>query len=271
MTALKATGHLELLAPRHGIGEIPQLSAVSAWQWAGSLTLIEQWRPRLMGPHAQWFLGHAWTLGYEEQFYIVMGLLAWAISRRWLAGTAWITAVTVAAMAVFPGGELAGTFLNGYWLPFACGVSVYAVRIGHRWPVLPLLALALGVWWAPTVDSRFALSLSVGAAFALVLMALQPHDVRVSGTRWLAPLHWCGVRCYTIYLIHWPIVKVTEGALSGLLGDGMLVTFALAVPASVGLTLLAAAPFHAYIERPCMGLNPGPAAVRPPAAAMIRA
>ncbi|MES1255954.1 MAG: acyltransferase, partial [Acidobacteriota bacterium] len=47
----------------------------SPWQWLGNLTLTETWRHHVVGGPRGHFPGQAWTLCYEEQFYMVVGAL----------------------------------------------------------------------------------------------------------------------------------------------------------------------------------------------------
>src|SRR5262249_10829057 len=51
-------------------------------QWIGNLTLTESWLPRVLGTEQRYFMGTAWTLCYEEQFYAVTGLLLLLARRR---------------------------------------------------------------------------------------------------------------------------------------------------------------------------------------------
>ena len=55
---------------------------MSAWQWVGSLTLTESWRPSVVGPERRYAMGHLWTLCYEEQFYVLVGLILLAATTR---------------------------------------------------------------------------------------------------------------------------------------------------------------------------------------------
>ena len=47
----------------------------SPTQWFGNLTLIETWRHHVFGSIRGHFIGQAWTLCYEEQFYFVTGMV----------------------------------------------------------------------------------------------------------------------------------------------------------------------------------------------------
>ena len=92
----------------------------SVAQWVGSASLTEQWRFHVIGGQKGWLLGHAWTLGYEEQFYAVTGLLLFLCPGRFFLGAAAVTAGVVAVAA----------------LGFALGIAVRGwarLRAGAQW------------------------------------------------------------------------------------------------------------------------------------------
>ena len=70
---------------------------LSGWQWLGNVSLTEIWRHHVAGGNKALYLGHAWTLCYEEQFYVVVGLLLLVAPRRFFAGAVAVTALTLAA------------------------------------------------------------------------------------------------------------------------------------------------------------------------------
>jgi peptidoglycan/LPS O-acetylase OafA/YrhL len=150
-----------------------------------------------------------------------------------------------------------GFFWDGNWTLFACGVAVYAYRQQTRvWiPIALACALAWSLWHVASVkEADVPVSLIIASTFALGLIVLQPFDAQISSTARLKPLFWCGVRCYSIYLVHWTVTHPLEGALSATIGSGLSVTMLLILPATIGATLLVAAPFHRWIERPCMNM-----------------
>ena len=95
----------------------------SPWQWVGNLTLTEVWRSHIIGDHKAMFLGPAWTLCYEEQFYAVVGLILLLAPRRFFASAAAVTLLVGVVMNAAPGLGFAvdGFFFDGLWLQFAMG------------------------------------------------------------------------------------------------------------------------------------------------------
>jgi peptidoglycan/LPS O-acetylase OafA/YrhL len=165
---------------------------------------------------------HLWSLGVEEQFYLMWPLLLVALVRR--SGRAAIAGLTVGAVAslglsgwVLHGGETGATAAF-YLTPFRIfefgigALTVWLTKVGPRRPVvlegLLLTGLALIAYAAVrfTEQTPFpfvnALVPCVGAA-----LAIHAGSAPVSG--------WClrhrlvvgiGLISYSMYLLHWPLI-----------------------------------------------------------------
>jgi peptidoglycan/LPS O-acetylase OafA/YrhL len=186
-------------------------SALSPSQWLGNFSLTETWRPHLGGPPRNVFTAVAWSLCFEEQFYLVCFLTLWLAPRRVFEALAAVSAtllalrVTVWAMGRLP--TLTGTFPL-LWHEFAVGLAVYyrlnvsTSGASRRWIDAGLVAmLAAGI-------STGGRDTAVAAAFGLALIALWRWDGLISGLAALKPLRACGRRCYSIYLAHLPVCVV---------------------------------------------------------------
>lgn len=188
----------------------PALSDLDLSNWLGTVTLTEGWRHQLAGGDEIFFLSHAWTLGYEEQFYAVTGLLL-LLSGRWFFPLA--AAVTAVVVAVSPFAPR-GFFFDGYWLQFAAGIGVYYATVyGSRVKTVAVgvaLAAALA-WtcrdWGRLADWHDLQMAAVAYAFALALLLLRPLDGKMANWKLIAPLAACGQMCYSLYLVHWPLVR----------------------------------------------------------------
>ena len=101
--------------------------SLSLSQWIGNLSSTESWWYSLLGAPQHYFLGHAWSLCYEEQFYIVCGLLLFVVPNVFFRGTAYITfgVVALVGSAACMGVSIPGFFFDGRWLMFALGILVY--------------------------------------------------------------------------------------------------------------------------------------------------
>jgi peptidoglycan/LPS O-acetylase OafA/YrhL len=247
-----------------GWHDFPRPAWLSPIEWIGNLSLTEGWRGHLMGAEGVWFFGHAWSLGYEEQFYALCGLILFTMPRRFFTGMILITLLAgllrgASSLLGFP---RSGLFFDGYWLLFAAGSLVYynvnyagltGQRIGAA--LLGLLLAASALFLLQT-RADFAVSLVVCFAFALLLFALHKRDEAIHTSPWTRPVTFCGVMCYSLYLVHWPVTKaVSHGLyLAGVKG-GML-TLLVTIPSCVAASVAVARAFHVLVERRFLNTPP---------------
>lgn len=245
-----------------GNNPIPHPATLAPVQWLANVTLTEALRPNLGPPEQVWLAGHSWTLAYEEQFYLVMGILLFISRTRFFRNA-------LIATTLFLGGELAlkamglssipGLFINR-WAFFAAGMLVYwslhhatpgQRKVGTAVLAACLLGLALPLpvmerWNLRTLESVTAF------AFALVLMGIHRYDARlVEAARHgaLKALNWCGYRCYSIYLLHWPLVKLTSHGAYLLGVRGFWPTLLVTLPVSMAAAVAGGGIFHHLVER----------------------
>lgn len=259
---LAVAGQSDLVSTEYGL--IPHPARLSLAQWFGNITLTETWRPNLLGAPELKIVGPAWTLCYEEQFYAVCGLLLIVAPKRFFAGAAAITLLTL-LVAPFGflriGPRIQGFFFDGRWLMFAEGVAVYyAVNLApsrRSWIVggAIILALALGLRWGiPAIAANRdwrdrAVELVSSSVFALGILLLYPWDERLLRSPLARPFAVCGQMCYSLYLIHWPISVVVTTAFHRAGVRGPWPTLLIVVPVAVGLSIAASWLFHLFVER----------------------
>jgi peptidoglycan/LPS O-acetylase OafA/YrhL len=243
-------------------------------QWIGNLTLTETWRPLFGGGASNVFTRVAWSLCYQEQFYVVCVLALWLAPRRLDRALAIATmAIVMLRVMLWDAGALAlieGSFLMK-WHEFAVGVLVfYCLNVGcsvaaRRGVELGLVALAL------IGGATQLVSTAAAASFGLVLLAMHRWDEQAGLLGWLEPIRACGRRSYSIYLIHLPVAMVCNT----LLYDQGLTSFwgrlLVLVPVASAAAVVVGWVFHRTIESHFLGQPPLPRvlAVRacPPAAA----
>jgi peptidoglycan/LPS O-acetylase OafA/YrhL len=238
-------------------------SALSVWQWLGTLTLTETWRDHLFGNETQLLLNPAWSLCYEEQFYAVCGLLL-VFSRQHFYKALLGVSLGVVALAVVNYGvrpiQVNGFFFDGRWIMFASGVGVfYSLKLGSaksRKATLIALTVALGLsasWW---VFQRVSLprEFAFAFAFSIALLILHRHDNYMDSLILLSPIKFCGQMCYSLYLIHWPVSKFICHTLyeGGVRGE--YATLAVTIPISVIASIFIAWLFHVFVERKFMNI-----------------
>lgn len=222
----------------------------------GNLTLTESWRwhlPPLAGER-EYLLGQAWSLCYEEQFYLLVGLVLLVAARRLFPALALITAAVLALHA----GSLAagvaapdGFFFDGYWLPFAAGALVYWVRNYRpgRPILLPLLLLGLLIDVGLTYPGLVGQQIVAGAGFAVVLLLLSRFDERLDALGGLRPLRRLGTICYAMYLSHAIVVRAISTALAEHGLAGSLATLLVVLPICLLAAIAVGGLFHLAVER----------------------
>jgi len=175
---------------------------------------------------------HTWSLGVEEQFYLLFPLLFLAWSR---GGRARLLSVTLFALATFAslgyalrlagqGGQEIQAFYvttTRFW-QLGAGVLLYQAmtlarqfdvapqpgRISWRSPLLLLAVAALGygLWAARPGHSPWPDGLWPVLSTLLLLGLLHGHRGGWTGRALAsAPMVWIGKLSYSLYLWHWPV------------------------------------------------------------------
>ncbi len=197
---------------RHAAGGAGFVANLLLWREAGYFDNAAVTKPLL----------HLWSLGVEEQFYIVWPLLLWAVFRRgvnllWVAAALFV--LSMGANLAMLGSDPVGAFFSPvtrFWELMSGGVAAYlhlhhqALFTAGRARALSLggaVLLGLGFW---LIGPQLAFPgwwalLPVGATFALVLAGRDaPLNHLLLARRPLAAL---GLVSYPLYLWHWPLLS----------------------------------------------------------------
>ena len=239
----------------------------SSWQWLGSLTLTESWRYHVVGDGNGYLFGHLWTLCYEEQFYAVAGACLFLAPKHFTKSIAAITVIVAAMTVWFPSDPAThGFFFDGLWLQFAAGVGVYqALNYGSGRSAVALVALLTAAavhqyfqmpHWE--IDHTLHESNVVAFLFAIVLIGLHRFDKVIARSPMVAPLTSCGLACYSIYLVHAPLVKGLSHAWYLLGFTSGLATLFVTIPSCLVVSIVLGKMFHRCVEQ--RFLNPSTAA-----------
>ncbi|MDH6517703.1 peptidoglycan/LPS O-acetylase OafA/YrhL [Streptomyces sp. SAI-208] len=258
-------------------------STTTLWGFRGSLQaagltaafLTNVVRAMEPGPYSELTapLAHTWSLGVEEQFYLLWPLVLLLLLRRLKARTVLLCTAALcvlpllwrcvlwnpdAAHRIYNGTDTrADQLLAGALVAVALArlraddprlalLRTWSARLA--WPALALLGLVawqvpvtedLGAWTTAWYTIGF-LAVAVLSAGLVTALELRPED-RLSRLLALTPLSWVGRNLsYGIYLWHYPVVRllaslgVNEGRLA----------------ATAVLTLLMALLSHYAIEKP---------------------
>ena len=257
-----------LEAPSDEYGEI-------RWDGVSTLLYVANWR--FVFAQQSYFdqfgdpspFRHMWSLGIEEQFYLLyplllIGLLAVTRGRRtatavWLSAGAVLAALVTALLfepATDPSRVYYGTDTRAQELLVGAAVSVlmsrWAVqgeRVRRTAAIVSVAAMAVILaGFAMVHPSDVAMYRGGLLAFAVVCaLLIAGTDLTPNGpmTRLLSltPLVWTGLISYGLYLWHWPLDIALSPARTGLDGYALLAL-------RFGATFAAAAASYLLVERP---------------------
>jgi peptidoglycan/LPS O-acetylase OafA/YrhL len=243
-----------------GIFTIPKLEELSAWQWAGNFTLTETWRPFVAGGGTSMILPNTWTLCYEEQFYLLAGVILFAAPRRIFAAAAVVTVLSVGIKVAskLAGVSLEGVIFDGRWLLVAAGILVYyKINYAGVWQSRAIYALlALGALLADrdprmllTVEPNHSIERFVAYSFGLLICLLYPLDKQTAGSKLLAPITYCGRMSYSIYLMHPVVTKAISHGMFLAGWNDAFTTWFVVVPLCLAASLALSWVFHQLVER----------------------
>ncbi len=230
----------------------------TAWlpEIAAHLTMTHGLFPNAVWPGV-WlsFLGAAWSLSTEWQFYLLALLVAgrsrrlcWFLLSMAVVGTAW------RLTAPMPW-QFSRAFLLNKGHFFALGVASVAVVRSERGALARYTLVLIASLTICAIDGSPGKILPP-MVWTFCLAAQMRPDV--IGLRQLSALlrsrqaRYLGAISYCLYLANEPIHKVTGQALSRFAdGDGWLFTV-LWIPLSIGLPFLAAMWLHTHLEAPAL-------------------
>ena len=196
-------------------------------------------------------LSVAWTLVHELMFYAVF--LLFFLSRQWLVGglLVWAIVIFMANYFYTPTDWLRYP-LNVLNIEFMLGVgAAWLVQSGPtgmrgKWLAGVGLAIASVAIWLLMQSAAGYLRLMLAFGLALLVVGFALHEQQVS-VRWPALLLVMGNASYSIYLIHNPLLSITQR-----LAARMGLMWPLAMVWGVVLSVLAGWMYYRLVERPAL-------------------
>ena len=255
-------GWLWLLPPRLAdMGQAMAASALSAGNvlfWLRGGYFDERLRSEV--------LLHTWSLGVEEQFYLVWPLVLWAVHRRWPRMVAPVVVAVIAGSFAAAVGLVARDLDAAFYLlparawelalggAVACGVVrlPWAQGAGGRWVREGAAALGLGMIGLTVTGLHGGMALAgagmlvpCGGAVLVILAGMEGGRTVVGRVLSAAPAVMVGRISFSLYLWHWPLLVARNGHGLTLGGGSRLDTLAV-MAVSLGLAWLT----WRFVEQP---------------------
>jgi peptidoglycan/LPS O-acetylase OafA/YrhL len=239
-------------------------------KWLQNLTLTQWvsdlWHPvHLPGDNPTLFVAAFWSLNYEEQFYLIVGLAVMLAVKGWLGLRTSVLALVASGMFwdfLHPNGPITGVFIE-YWPHFALGACLFfALTSSPRiWPrslfVAATGSLAVVSLWhilpwhgivAEEGARRVYVEFAVLCSISIALLLLRPFSEFIARSHLWRPIASVGLISYSLYLIHQFNLTFVTTVVSHVLPTST--PFALQIAAKVCVHLLLATTFWYLFERP---------------------
>jgi peptidoglycan/LPS O-acetylase OafA/YrhL len=261
---------------------IHRVQDAQAWMWAYSQDFaITYFNHDFFDPDPLW-VGHFWSLGVEEHFYLVWPLVVYLCTRRGLLLTSALLIVaapivrftmmhydmdpaavytfTLSRVDQFAIGGLLALFVREYepaqlmrWARWAAGATVLFLLVC-------VIELKRPFYWSYPEALGFGFSFLALGSSALIVFAISPQHSAIKGSLELGWLRFFGKYSYGAYVLHTPLQYTFMQlfgpqrieALAAPLGHeaAQLIGLMGFIGLAIALTMLVALVVYRFIETP---------------------
>lgn len=208
-----------------------------------------------------------WSLETEVQFYILAPLISSLLFIKNNTASRvliWSTIIVLDAVVPYVLSDLRDIHLHksiiNYMHSFLVGfafVDVYLFWLGkikksYLWDIIGAVALVVLYMFHPDTVKYERLYFDIGV-FALFISVFRGYVFNYIFTREFIVV--VGGMCYTVYLLHYPVLFITMKALSALHISSFLLSIIVNFTVAIIALLLVSAVFFKLIEQPCMDKN----------------
>lgn len=203
----------------------------------------------------------AWYVAIDLQLFAVLVGLLWLARRGWRqpsrlpVGPLLVTALALASAFVFNRDAALDAYAPYFFAAYGLGALVHWLGLWrHRRAGLVLLAVAFGT--ALWLDWRDRLALALATALWLAMAeARHARGLPLLPARWAEVLARWATPSYALFLLHFPVLLLTNALLTQLDGASPAVGLLMLV-ATWALANALARPFHRWVEAPAARFDP---------------
>jgi peptidoglycan/LPS O-acetylase OafA/YrhL len=203
----------------------------------------------------------AWYVAIDLQLFAVLVGLLWLARRGWrhpsrlLVGPVLVATIALASAFIFNRDATLDAWAPYFFASYGLGAMVHWLGLWrHRRAGLVLLAVAFGA--ALWLDWRDRLALALATALWLAWAeARQQRGRPLLPARWDSALAAWATPSYALFLLHFPVLLLTNALLAHIEGSSPSLGL-LTLVATWALANWLARPFHRWVEAPAARFDP---------------
>ena len=160
---------------------------------------------------------HTWSLGVEEQFYLIYPILIYALVRKKIKKSSMLV-LTVLSVILFYSINITNPSATYYLIQYrfwqmalGCILIIYSSELKKLANTIPVSALLIPLILVFTINNPYSRNLTLISTllFALIILGIGESDQKnkILESPKLATI---GALSYSLYLWHWPIISLSK-------------------------------------------------------------